>query len=85
MADINSMKVQESMTEGTNEETISIIEILLRFARYWKWFVLGIAVALVIVFIYLRYTTPVYSVSSSIILKEARTISNNARIEAVSR
>src|SRR5690554_559107 len=73
MADINSMKMQENMTEGNNEETISIIEILLRFARYWKWFVLGIALALVIVFIYLRYTTPVYSVSSSIILKEART------------
>jgi capsular exopolysaccharide synthesis family protein len=73
MADINSMKMQENMTEGNNEETISIIEILLRFARYWKWFVLGIALALTIVFIYLRYTTPVYSVSSSIILKEART------------
>ncbi len=67
------MKMQENITEGNNEETISIIEILLRFTRYWKWFVLGIAVALVIVFIYLRYTTPVYSVSSSIILKEAQT------------
>ena len=48
------------------------MEILLRFVRYWKWFVVGIAIALVIVFLYLRYTTPVYNVSSSIILKEAR-------------
>ncbi|MFA5651724.1 MAG: GNVR domain-containing protein, partial [Proteiniphilum sp.] len=72
MTDINSAKLPENAGEN-NEETISIIEILLRFARYWKWFVLGIALALTIVFIYLRYTTPVYSVSSSIILKEART------------
>ena len=68
MTDINSVKLPEN---ASNEETISIMEILLRFVRYWKWFVVGIALALIIVFIYLRYTTPVYSVSSSIILKEA--------------
>src|SRR5690554_4666732 len=71
MTDINSAKLPENAGEN-NEETISIMEILLRFVRYWKWFVVGIAVALVIVFLYLRYTTPVYNVSSSIILKEAR-------------
>ena len=32
---------------------------------------LGIAVALFVVFVYLRYTTPVYRVTSSIVLKEA--------------
>src|SRR5690554_2723800 len=69
MTDINSVKLPENTS---NEETISIMEILLRFVRYWKWFVVGIAIALVIVFLYLRYTTPVYNVSSSIILKEAR-------------
>lgn len=44
----------------------------MRFARYWKWFVLSIAVALVIVFLYLRYTTPVYNVTASIVLKDAK-------------
>ena len=50
MTDINSAKISEPVGEN-NEETISIIEILLRFVRYWKWFVLGIALALTIVFI----------------------------------
>lgn len=62
------------MTDLDNEnsvETVSLIEILLRYVRYWKWFVFGIIVALSSLYVYIRYTTPVYKVSSSIVLKEA--------------
>ena len=71
MTDLNSAS-QTDNTDLANSETISIMEIVMRFARYWRWFVLGVVVALVIVFIYLRYTTPVYNVTSSVVLKEAR-------------
>jgi uncharacterized protein involved in exopolysaccharide biosynthesis len=71
MTDLNSAS-QTDMTDLANSETISIMEIVMRFARYWKWFVVGIGVALIIVFLYLRYTTPVYNVTSSVVLKEAR-------------
>ena len=64
----------DKLAEMSNldSDTISLKEILLGFARFCKWFVAGIVVALMSVFIYLHYTTPVYSVSSSIILDEAR-------------
>ncbi len=62
----------EGTTDERGDETISIMEILLRFLRYWKWFVLGVVAALIILFVYLRYTTPVYKISSSIVLKEAK-------------
>ncbi|MDD4698581.1 MAG: polysaccharide biosynthesis tyrosine autokinase, partial [Fermentimonas sp.] len=59
------------INQEPNEETTSLVEILLRYVRYWKWFVLGIIVALASLFVYLRYTTPIYKVSASIVLKEA--------------
>src|SRR5690554_3483403 len=71
MSETNIGNSGEGFRDESGEETISIMEILLRFVRYWKWFVVGIAVALFVVFVYLRYTTPVYRVSSSIVLKEA--------------
>ena len=71
MTELNSAS-QPDKSDLANSETISIMEIVMRFARYWKWFVVGIGVALIIVFLYLRYTTPVYNVTSSVVLKEAR-------------
>ena len=72
MMNINSTTQPQRLTDEQKEETISLIEILLRFMRYWKWFVIGIALALALAFLYLRYTTPVYNVTSSIILKESK-------------
>lgn len=40
--------------------------------RYWKWFISGILISSALAFLYLHRTTPVYKVSSSIILKDAR-------------
>ena len=75
MTDLNSNT--QPNTQNNSDETISIMEIVLRFARYWKWFVLGLIAAILIAFLYLRYTTPVYNVTSSIVLKEA----NSQRLE----
>ena len=60
------------LLEENTEDTISIVEIILRYARYWKWFVLGLILALACAFLYLRYTTPVYEVTSSVILKDIK-------------
>jgi capsular exopolysaccharide synthesis family protein len=78
MTDTTSLIRPEGLTGENSEETINVMELLLRFIRHWKWFVTGIAAAMVILFLYLRYTTPVYSVTSSIILKESK----NQRIQS---
>lgn len=77
MTESRNVAPGEAFKNDNSEETISILEIVLRFARYWKWFVLGIAIALFVAFVYLRYTTPVYNVTSSIVIKEAK----NQRLE----
>ncbi len=60
------------LLEENKEETISIMEIVMRYARYWKWFLFGILIALAVAFVYLRYTTPIYEVNASIILKDSK-------------
>ena len=48
----------------------SIRQIVEKYAYYWKWFVLAIALAFSIAFVYLRYTTKSYAVTAQILLNE---------------
>lgn len=59
-------------TQQAETDEISLMEILFRYLKYWKWFVVSVAVALAVVFVYLRYTVPVYNVTSTIILKHEK-------------
>lgn len=52
------------------DDLISVMEVVGKFIRHWKWFVLSLIVILTVTSIYLRYSTPVYSISSDIKLKE---------------
>ena len=57
------------------EETIDLREILEKYARFWKWFLLSIILALALAFIYLRYTPYQYNVSAQILLKDKDNVS----------
>ena len=54
------------------ESEVSLVEILIRYLRYWKWIMLSVLAALVMAFIYLRYTVPMYEVTSSVMLKDVK-------------
>lgn len=56
--------------EENEKELISVIESVSLFIKQWKWIALGVIIAMVIAFIYLRCTTPVYKIRTSIVLKE---------------
>lgn len=55
-----------------DDNEISIMEILFRYIKYWKWFVVSVVLAVVIAFVYFRYTVPVYNVTSTVILKDQK-------------
>jgi len=55
-----------------DENEISILEILFRYVKYWKWFVVSVLVAVAIAFVYFRYTVPVYNVTATVILKDVK-------------
>lgn len=48
-------------------------EIIIRFVDRWPWFILGLALTMGFSLCYLRNATPVYKVSSCIILKDEKT------------
>ena len=53
-----------------NEDTLNIREEIEKYVYHWKWFVLSIFLALVIVFIHLRYTPNLYEASATILIED---------------
>jgi tyrosine-protein kinase Etk/Wzc len=51
---------------NTNSE---VKEVIYKYLRYWPWFLMGVVACLLIAFLYLRYATPVYRISSKILIK----------------
>ena len=52
------------------EKSINYRELIEKFTRHWKWFLLGILLAMIAAFIYLRYTPKHYMVTTSILIED---------------
>lgn len=66
MQDLNNTPMQENQ----EEESFNIYEIIFKYLVYWPWFVVSVVVCLIVAFIYMRYQTPVYNISSAVLIKE---------------
>jgi tyrosine-protein kinase Etk/Wzc len=53
-------------------EEINIREQLDKYTIHWKWFLLSAVLCLIFAFLYLRYTTPSYEASTSILVKDEK-------------
>ena len=56
--------------QHTETETINIREELEKYVINWKWFLLAVLISLSGAFIYLRYTIPTYTATTSILIKD---------------
>ena len=54
------------------EEKTDYREVFFKYLIRWPWFVASVVVCLSIASLYLRYTTPVYNISASIIIKDEK-------------
>src|SRR4051812_48305789 len=52
-------------------------KMLASLAGNWYWVLLSLIVALAVAFTYLRYTTPVYAVNSTLLIDEKNDITRN--------
>ena len=68
----NNPSLQPGFDNEPDENEISLMEILFRYLKYWKWFMVSVVVAVLIAFVYFRYTVPVYNVTSTVILKDQK-------------
>ena len=66
--------------EKTNhsEETINVKDIIFKYSKYWYYFFLCIVLCLFGAFLYNRYKTPLYSGSTTILIRD----DNNASLGA---
>ena len=66
--------MQDFYNEGVEDEIndVNLREQLDKYLIHWKWFILSIFLCLVLAFLYLRYTTPSYEASTSILVKDEK-------------
>lgn len=55
-----------------NQEEINIQGMIEPFLRKWQWFVLSVVMVLFLTFIFLKIKSPIYKISATILIKEAK-------------
>ena len=65
-------------TNQIQEEKVDIKNLLFRYYNNWYYFVISVFFFALIAFAYIRYTTPIYSVSSTILIRD----DNNTQLGA---
>lgn len=60
------------------EQSLNIQELLLKYLSYWPWFVGSVAACVAVAFLYLQMTTPIYSISASVMIKDDKKGGNMA-------
>lgn len=58
------------MNDEQDELTIDYRALLQKCLKHWRWFAASVLVCLIIAFIYLRYTTPVYNVTAGVLIQQ---------------
>ena len=57
-------------TPEQKEEDFNLYRVIFKYLIYWPWFVASVLICVVAAFIYLRYQTPVYNITSAVLIKE---------------
>ena len=52
------------------KEEFNLYEILFKYLAHWPWFIVSVIICFFVAHMYLRYSTPVYSTSAKILIKE---------------
>ena len=55
-----------------SEEQVNIQELLFRYLIHWPWFVVSIIICIACAWGYLRLTTPIYNISSTVLIKDEK-------------
>lgn len=66
------MKEEQNIPANNEQDelTIDYQTLLQKCLKHWRWFAASVLVCLIIAFIYLRYTAPVYNVTASVLIQQ---------------
>lgn len=77
------MKLLTEELDGVVDNSNELKRVLLDYLSYWKWFVLSVLFCVAGVWGYLHYTTPVYRVSTTIMINDEVQNGNNEAMMAL--
>ncbi len=60
------------MSEENQKDDFDLRMVLEKYLFHWQWFVLGIFLCLSVAYVYLRYATPLYQASTTILVKDEK-------------
>lgn len=63
------MDFNNNLDEDPNED-FDLREAIERYLSHWQWFVLAVCLCITVAYVYLRYTTPQYQASTTILVKD---------------
>ena len=66
---INTSNNNNNNPEGEERE-INLYAVFFKYMVYWPWFVASVLACCIGMYVFLRYQTPVYNVTSSVLIKE---------------
>ncbi|UJH89855.1 Wzz/FepE/Etk N-terminal domain-containing protein [Antarcticibacterium sp. 1MA-6-2] len=66
------MSQQQYTPNRPQEEEIDLREEFQKYSRYWPAFVGSVVLCLLLAFLYLRYSTPIYQTTATIIIKDEK-------------
>lgn len=67
-----------SVDNHTENSEIHIGEIIKPYLRKWIWFFLSALVAILSAWVYIKFTTPIYNIKSTVLIKDAKTSASSA-------
>lgn len=63
----------QDLYKGTSEEeSIDLKQILTKYLRHWKWFLISVMLFFALAKIYLRYSLPIYKASATLLIKDEK-------------
>ncbi|MEN5306460.1 polysaccharide biosynthesis tyrosine autokinase [Chryseobacterium cucumeris] len=74
---MNNQKSSQFSEEENSIIKINVGEILKPYIRKWPWFIISAFIALIIGYISLKFMVPIYSVQSTILIKDAKNSSSS--------
>jgi len=78
------MEEEFQIIPNNNEQaSLSAKDLFFKYLRFLPLFIISIALSLLVAYIYLRYTTPIYSSTGSLIIKNEQPLKGSDKFDQV--
>ncbi len=76
------MNTIKNTSKDIGAKKLSLRDELNKYLKYWPWFILSIIIAVVAGYLFIRYSTPIYNASATIIINEENSKSSGSEMSA---